>query len=72
MMLKDWNNYVTLPRDQSVQSHGLPYLPLFTSFITQSLILPVTLFLSANIFVVVHSQEVPMLYLVYCESKGKF
>jgi DMSO/TMAO reductase YedYZ heme-binding membrane subunit len=48
----------------------LPYLPLFSSFITQSLILPVTLFLSANIFVMVHSEEVPMLYLVYCKSKG--
>jgi hypothetical protein len=46
---------------------------LFSSFITQSLILPITLFLSANIFfVVVHSQEVPMLHLVYCKSKGKF
>jgi hypothetical protein len=33
---------------------------------------PVTLFLSANIFVVVHSQEVPMLHLVYCKIKGKF
>jgi hypothetical protein len=53
-------------------TYGLPYLPLFSSFITQSLILPVTLFLSANIFVVVHSQEVPMLHLVYCKSKGKF
>jgi hypothetical protein len=38
----------------------------------QSLILPVTLFLLANIFVVVHSQEIPMLQLVYCKSKGKF
>jgi hypothetical protein len=37
-----------------------------------SLILPVTLFLSANIFVVVHSQEVPMLQFIYCKSKGKF
>jgi hypothetical protein len=37
-----------------------------------SLILPVTLFLSANIFVVVHSQEVSMLHLVYCKSNGKF
>jgi hypothetical protein len=45
---------------------------LFSSFITQSLILPVTLFLSTNIFVVVHSQEVPMLHLVYCKSKIKF
>jgi hypothetical protein len=45
---------------------------LFTSFITQSLILPVALFLSANIFVVVHSQEVPMLHLIFCKSKGKF
>jgi hypothetical protein len=27
-------------------------------------------FLSANIFVVVRSQEVPMLHLVYCKSKG--
>jgi hypothetical protein len=44
----------------------------FSSFITQSLILPITLFLSANIFVVVHSQEVPMLHLVYCKSKEKF
>jgi hypothetical protein len=35
-------------------------------------ILPDTLFLSANIFVVVHSHEVPMLHLVYCKSKGKF
>jgi hypothetical protein len=43
-----------------LSSHGLPYLPLFSSFITQSLILSVTLFVSANIFVVVHSQEVPM------------
>jgi hypothetical protein len=34
-----------------------------------SLILPVTLFLSANIFVVVHSQEVPMQHLVYCKTK---
>jgi DMSO/TMAO reductase YedYZ heme-binding membrane subunit len=42
---------------------------LFSCFITQSLILPVTLFLSANIFVVVHYQEVPMLHLVYCNSK---
>jgi hypothetical protein len=42
---------------------------LFSSFITQSLILLVTLFLSANIFVVVHSQEVPLLHLVYCKSK---
>jgi hypothetical protein len=46
--------------------------PLFSCFITQSLILPITLFLSADIFVVVHSQEVPMLHLVYCKSKGKF
>jgi hypothetical protein len=45
---------------------------LFSSFITQSLILSVTLFLLANIFVVVHSQEVPMLHLVYYKSKGKF
>jgi hypothetical protein len=47
---------------------------LFSSFITQSLILPVTLFLLANIsfFAEVHSQEVPMLHLVYCKSKGKF
>jgi hypothetical protein len=37
-----------------------------------SLILRVTPFVLANIFVVVHSQEVPMLYLVYCKSKGKF
>jgi hypothetical protein len=37
----------------------------FSSFITQSLILPITLFLLANIFVVVHSQEVPMIHLVY-------
>jgi hypothetical protein len=37
-----------------------------------SLILSITLFLSANIFVVVHSQEVPMLHLVYCKSKEKF
>jgi hypothetical protein len=44
--------------------HGLPYLPLFSSFITQSLILPATLFLSANIFVVVHSQEV-LCYTLY-------
>jgi hypothetical protein len=45
----------------------------FSSFITQSLILPVTLFLSVNnYFVVVHTQEVPMLHLVYCKSKGKF
>jgi hypothetical protein len=36
-----------------------------------SLILPVTLFLSSNSFVVVHSQEVPMLHLVYCKSKEK-
>jgi hypothetical protein len=43
-----------------------------SSFITQSLILSVTLFLSANIFVVVHSQEVPMLHLIYCKSKEKF
>jgi hypothetical protein len=35
-------------------------------------ILPVTLFLLANIFAVVHSQEVPMLHLLYCKSKGKF
>jgi hypothetical protein len=42
---------------------------LFSSFITQLLILLVTLFLSANIFVVVHSQEVPMLHLVYRKSK---
>jgi hypothetical protein len=47
-------------------------LSLFSSFITQSFMLPVALFLSANILVVVHSQEVPMLHLVYCESKGKF
>jgi hypothetical protein len=45
---------------------------LFSSFITQSLVLSVTLFLSTNIFVVVYSQEVPMLHLVYCKSKGKF
>jgi hypothetical protein len=45
---------------------------LFSSFITQSLILPVTLFLSSNIFVVVHSEEVHMLHLVYCKNKGKF
>jgi hypothetical protein len=45
---------------------------LFSNFITQSLILPVTLFLLANIFVVAHSEEVPMLYLVRCKSKGKF
>jgi hypothetical protein len=44
----------------------------WNNYITQSLILSVTLFLSANIFVVVHSQEVPMLHLVYCKSKGKF
>jgi hypothetical protein len=44
----------------------------FSSFFTQSLILPVTLFLSANIFVVVRSQEVSMLHLVYYKSKGKF
>jgi hypothetical protein len=37
-----------------------------------SLILHVTLFLSTNIFVVVHSQAVPMLHLIYCKSKGKF
>jgi hypothetical protein len=37
-----------------------------------SLILRVILFLSANIFVVVHSQEVPMLHLVYRKSKEKF
>jgi hypothetical protein len=37
-----------------------------------SLILPITLLLSADIFVVVHSQEVPMLHLVYCKSKGNF
>jgi hypothetical protein len=71
-MLKDSNNYVTLPQDQSLYSHGLPYLPLLSRFISQSLILPVTIFLSANIFVVVHSQGVPMLYLVYCKSKRKF
>jgi hypothetical protein len=34
-----------------------------------SLILSVTLFLSANIFVVVHSQEVPMLHLAKENSK---
>jgi hypothetical protein len=46
---------------------------LFSSFITESLILPVTLFLLAKIFfVVVPSQEVLMLHLVYCKSKGKF
>jgi hypothetical protein len=44
----------------------------FSSFITQSLILPIILFLSANIFVVVHSQDVPMLHLIYYKSKGKF
>jgi hypothetical protein len=44
---------------------------LLSSFITQSLILPVTLFLSA-FFVMVHSQEVPMLHLVYYKSKGNF
>jgi hypothetical protein len=38
----------------------------------QLLILLVTLFLSANIFVVIHSQEVPMLHFVHCKSKGKF
>jgi hypothetical protein len=42
---------------------------LFSSFIAQSLILPVTLFLSANIFVVVHSQELPMLHLGYRKTK---
>jgi hypothetical protein len=47
---------VPLPQDQCLLSHGLPYLPLLSSFITQSLILPVTLFLLVNIFVVVHSQ----------------
>jgi hypothetical protein len=36
----------------------LPYLPLFSSFITQSIILPITHFLLANISVVVHSKEV--------------
>jgi hypothetical protein len=25
----------------------------------------------ADIFVVVHSQEVPLLHLIYCKSKGK-
>jgi hypothetical protein len=44
----------------------------FSNFITQSLILPITLFLSANIFVVVHSQELPILHLVYCKCKRKF
>jgi hypothetical protein len=44
---------------------------LFSSFITQSLILPVTLFLSTNIFsVVAHSQELPMLHLVYCVANN--
>jgi hypothetical protein len=45
---------------------------IFSSFITQLLILPITLFLSANIFVVVDSQEVPILHLVYCKSTEKF
>jgi hypothetical protein len=45
---------------------------LFSSFITQSLILLDTLFLLANIFLVVHSQEVPILHLVFCKSKGRF
>jgi hypothetical protein len=45
---------------------------LSQAFFTQSLILPALFFLSANIFVVDHSQEVPMLDLVYCKSKGKF
>jgi hypothetical protein len=44
---------------------------IFSSFVTRSLILPVTLFPSANIFVVVHSQEVPMLHLVYCKKQRK-
>jgi hypothetical protein len=37
-----------------------------------SLVLLVTLFLLTKIFVVVNSEEVPMLHLVYCKSKGKF
>jgi hypothetical protein len=45
---------------------------IFPSFINQSLILPVTLSVFVNIFVVVHYQEVPMLHLVYCKGKGKF
>jgi hypothetical protein len=44
----------------------------FESFITQLLILPITLFLSANIFVVVHSLDVPMLHLLYYKIKEKF
>jgi hypothetical protein len=44
----------------------------FLSFITQSLVLPITLFLSTNIFAVVHSEEVSMIHLVYCKSKGRF
>jgi hypothetical protein len=63
---------VSLYLEISACNH-MVYLPShFSSFITQSFILPVTLFFSANIFVVVHSQEVPMLHLVYCKSKGKF
>jgi hypothetical protein len=41
------------------------YLSLFSSLVTRSLIILVIFFLSANIFVVVHSQEVPMLHLVW-------
>jgi hypothetical protein len=41
----------------------------FSSFVTHP---PNHSFLLANIFVVVHSQEVPMLHLVYCKRKVEF
>jgi hypothetical protein len=44
----------------------------FSSFITQSLILTVTLFLSTNIFVVAHSQELCYtLYIVKAKENSR-
>jgi hypothetical protein len=45
-----------------------PFLKLYHS-ITHP---PSLFFLSANICVVVNSQEVPMLHPIYCKSNGKF
>jgi hypothetical protein len=56
----------------SACNHMVYLTASFSSFITQSLILPFNFFLLANIFVVVHSQEIPMLHLVYCKSEKKF
>jgi hypothetical protein len=52
--------YLTFPFSQSLSLNHSSSQTLFFS-----------LFLSANIFVVVHSQKVPMLHLVYYKSKGK-